>query len=138
MTDDNVVGLRLPEDLQKLLELCAEKTGQTIDDVIRQAFWSYLRDTLGDDGPTPGAFLVEQLNAQGITRAELARRMGKRPEVISTLVHDRNPLTPRTALQLEKVLGISAEVWLDLKARHDLRRERQLEQRRQERQDRQR
>ena len=68
----------------------------------------------------PGAILEEELEARGLTQRELARQMGRPEQTISEIVHGKKAITGKTALQLEEVLGISAETWMRLEAAYQL------------------
>lgn len=64
----------------------------------------------------PGDVLAEHLEARGWTQAELARRCGKSPKMISEIISGKNPIEPETALALERVLGMKAEIWNGIEA----------------------
>lgn len=64
----------------------------------------------------PGDVLAEHLEARGWTQAELARRCGKSPKLISEIISGKNPIEPDTALALERVLGMKAEIWNGIEA----------------------
>ncbi len=49
-----------------------------------------------------------------MTQAELARRAGLTPKAISGIIKGREPITPDTALALERVLGTPASFWCNL------------------------
>ncbi len=68
----------------------------------------------------PGEHLEEYLEINGWTQAEFARRSGLTPKLVSDIVNQKNPVTPETALVLERVLGLKAEIWLGYQARWDL------------------
>jgi HTH-type transcriptional regulator/antitoxin HigA len=59
----------------------------------------------------PGETLRETLEALGMSQAELAERMGRPKKTINEIIKGKAALTPDTALQLERVLGISAGFW---------------------------
>ncbi len=59
----------------------------------------------------PGETLRETLEALGMSQAELADRMGRPKKTINEIIKGKAALTPDTALQLERVLGISAGFW---------------------------
>jgi addiction module HigA family antidote len=59
----------------------------------------------------PGETLRETLDALGLSQAELADRMGRPKKTIKEIIKGKAALTPDTALQLERVLGISAGFW---------------------------
>jgi len=62
----------------------------------------------------PGETLGEVLEDIGMFQAELSRRTGRATKTINGIVRGREPLTPDTALQFEKVLGIKARFWNEL------------------------
>jgi addiction module HigA family antidote len=64
----------------------------------------------------PGETLAETLDALGISQAELARRAGRPVQAISEIIQGKKEITPETALALERVLGVSAHVWIRLEA----------------------
>lgn len=72
----------------------------------------------------PGWILKERLDAHGLSSAELARRCGRSAKLISEIVAGKAPVEPRTALQLEKVLGVAADIWLGIEKDYQLHRAR--------------
>lgn len=64
----------------------------------------------------PGEYLEEVLEDANISQAELARRMGRPPQAINEIIKGEKAITPDTALQLEQVLGVSAQLWSNLEA----------------------
>lgn len=50
----------------------------------------------------------------GLSQAEMARRMGRPVRAISEIVKAEKTITRETALQLERVLGVPAHIWLGL------------------------
>lgn len=68
----------------------------------------------------PGEHIEEYLEVLGWTQAELARRAAMTPKLVSQIVSHKNPVTPDTAMKLERVLGMTAEIWLGLQSRWDL------------------
>src|SRR5437867_2919060 len=64
----------------------------------------------------PGETLAETLDALGLTQAELARRAGRPVQAISEILQGKKEITPETALELERVLGVPAHVWIRLEA----------------------
>lgn len=59
----------------------------------------------------PGETLEEILEEREISQAELADRMGRPKKTISEIINGKAAITPETALQLERVLGIKASFW---------------------------
>jgi len=69
---------------------------------------------MSDMAIPPGEYLEEVLEDADISQAELARRMGRPPQAINEIVKGDKAITPKTALQLEQVLGVSAQFWSNL------------------------
>lgn len=59
----------------------------------------------------PGETLQEILEERGMSQAELAERTGRPKKTISEIINGKAAITPETALQLERVLGVSASFW---------------------------
>lgn len=74
----------------------------------------------------PGDVLVDALEERGMTQAELGRRMARPLKTISEIATGKAAVTPDTAVQLERTLGIPAAIWLRLEAAY---RERQARER---------
>jgi HTH-type transcriptional regulator/antitoxin HigA len=64
----------------------------------------------------PGELLAETLETLGLTQAELARRTGRPVQAINEIVRGAKEITPETALQFERVLGVPAHIWTRLEA----------------------
>lgn len=62
----------------------------------------------------PGDTLVEVLESIGMTQTELANRMGRPIKTINEIIKGKSAITAETAIQLERVLGISAKFWSNL------------------------
>jgi HTH-type transcriptional regulator / antitoxin HigA len=60
----------------------------------------------------PGETLEEILESRGMSQAELAERTGRPKKTINEIIRGKAAITPETALQLEKVLGIPATFWI--------------------------
>jgi HTH-type transcriptional regulator/antitoxin HigA len=68
----------------------------------------------------PGAFLSEEMEAQGLKQVELAKELGLSKTEINLVVHGKRGITVPLALKLEKVLGVSAETWMSLQMKFDI------------------
>lgn len=68
----------------------------------------------------PGEHLAEMLEATGWTQSDLAARMGRPVQVVNQIIHGKKAITAETALQLEAVLGVSAEFWMNLESNYRL------------------
>lgn len=66
---------------------------------------------------TPGEVLDEYLDSFEMTQVELAARTGLTPKTINEIVKGKSPVTPNTALKLERVLGRPAHFWNNLERR---------------------
>ncbi len=69
----------------------------------------------------PGELLREDvLPALGRPKTEIARLLGISRQTLYDLIGERQPVTPAMALRLAKLLGGSAEVWLNMQRNYDL------------------
>ena len=68
----------------------------------------------------PGWVLEEYLETRGFSQAELARRCGRSAKLISEIISGEAPITPETALQFQRVLGLDATIWLGIEADYRL------------------
>ncbi|MBB5324871.1 addiction module HigA family antidote [Anoxybacillus tepidamans] len=66
----------------------------------------------------PGETLAELLDYYGMTQAELANRIGKTTKTVNEIIKGKAPITPETALQLEKVFNVSAAFWNNLESNY--------------------
>jgi antitoxin HigA-1 len=70
---------------------------------------------------TPGEMLKEEFLAEyGLSRNQLAKAIGISPNRIADIVNNRRRITADTALRLSLYFGNSAEFWLNLQTRYDL------------------
>lgn len=65
---------------------------------------------------SPGETVLEILIERGITQAELAKRLNRPLKTVNGIIKGKVAITPETALQLEQVLGISANFWNNLES----------------------
>ena len=72
-------------------------------------------DSSSDVAIPPGEYLVEEIEARGLTQKELARKMGRPANAINEIIKGKKAITAETALQLEAAMPeISARFWLNL------------------------
>jgi addiction module HigA family antidote len=62
----------------------------------------------------PGQIIEEILVALEMKKSDLANRTGLSLKTISQIIHEKEHITPETALKLERVLGIAAYIWRNL------------------------
>ena len=70
----------------------------------------------------PGETLREDLDALGMSAAELARRIEVPVNRITEILNCRRAITGDTALRLGRFFGTSGEFWLNLQKLYELRR----------------
>lgn len=61
----------------------------------------------------PGDTIQETIDVLGMNQYELAERMGRPVKTINEIIKGKEAITPSTAVQLERVLGIPADFWLE-------------------------
>jgi len=69
---------------------------------------------------SPGRVLRRELEARGWTQQDLARIVGRPPQVINQIVQGKKQITPETAIELSQAFGTSAELWTNLEAAYRL------------------
>jgi antitoxin HigA-1 len=69
----------------------------------------------------PGEFLLEEfLQPTGVTQTAFARKLGWTRARLNEFIKGRRGVTADAALDLARVLGTSAKVWMNLQATYDL------------------
>lgn len=68
----------------------------------------------------PGEILEETLEARGIKKTDFAARCGRPAKTISEIIAGKAAITPETAIQFERVLGIPAGLWTNLENQYRL------------------
>ena len=75
---------------------------------------------------TPGEMLKEEFLAEyRLSQSRLAKAVGISPNRIAEIVNNRRRITADTALRLGIYFGTSAEFWMNLQSRYDLKMARQ-------------
>ena len=64
----------------------------------------------------PGELLAEELEARRMTTLELASSLECAVEIVNGIIAGETPITREAALALENVLGLKAQVWLNLES----------------------
>jgi len=59
----------------------------------------------------PGETLQETLEALGMSQSSLAERSGRSLKMINEIIKGKAPITPKMALELERVVGAPANFW---------------------------
>ncbi len=72
----------------------------------------------------PGLTIRDELAARGMSQRQLAVAMERPVSAVNAIVLGKKAITPKTALDLERALGISARTWLTLEADYRLAMER--------------
>ena len=68
----------------------------------------------------PGELLEEEIEFVGMSQLELAKRMGRPPQVVNEIIKGKKNITHDTAVELERVLGIPAYMWTNAQATYHL------------------
>lgn len=66
----------------------------------------------------PGEILLEALQDREMTQSGLAQRLGRPLKTINEIIKGKAAITPETAIQLERALGISARFWTNLETQY--------------------
>lgn len=75
----------------------------------------------------PGEILLEEfLLPLGISQYRLAKDIGVPPRRINEIVHGKRAISADTALRLSRYFAMSDRFWINLQARYDIEREKDL------------
>ena len=74
----------------------------------------------------PVKILLDTIEALSISLDELARRMDRPTQELTSIIKGKKEITADTAVQLEAVLGIPQHIWLNLERDYQLNAERLL------------
>jgi len=72
---------------------------------------SIQNEYLPDSVSPPGETLAETIDALGMPQAQLAERTGRSKKMINEIIKGKAPITPRMAIELERVTGVPASFW---------------------------
>jgi HTH-type transcriptional regulator / antitoxin HigA len=78
----------------------------------------------------PGEYLEEVLLSRDIAKNDFAARCGIATKTVSQIIHGHASFSPEVAIQFERVLGISAEIWTGMLSSYQLQESRRQEQER--------
>jgi antitoxin HigA-1 len=79
------------------------------------------RDIMARTAVRPGEHLAEELKELGMSAAELARQLDVPTNRVTAILNGRRAITGDTALRLAHFFGTTAEFWLHLQSRFELR-----------------
>ncbi len=67
----------------------------------------------------PGESLAEEIEFRGISQKDLAAQMGRPAQAVNEIIRGKKSITSDTAFELEYVLGIPAQFWINLQVLYD-------------------
>lgn len=67
----------------------------------------------------PRKVLAAHMMKSGLSQSELARRLHWAPRKVNEIINGKREISPEFALDLEKVLGTSADMWVSMQAAFD-------------------
>lgn len=66
----------------------------------------------------PGEVLSDELELRNMSQQELSKRTGLSAKHIVSIIKGKSPITPETALKLERAMGMPANYWLNLESNY--------------------
>lgn len=69
----------------------------------------------------PGEILADELDARGMSAAELAAETGMPAETVGLILRGRRPVHADAAFRLSRFLGTTPDLWLNLQSAFDAR-----------------
>lgn len=68
----------------------------------------------------PGEMIKDELKERNMTQKQLSELTGIKPSVLSETINGKRSVSLSVAMALEKALGISAEIWMNLQTQYDI------------------
>lgn len=68
----------------------------------------------------PGEMIKDELRERHMTQKQLSEETGIKASVLSETINGKRNVSLSVAVALEKVLGIPADVWMNLQTQYDL------------------
>ena len=68
----------------------------------------------------PGEMIKDELKERGMTQKQLAAETGVKASVLSETINGKRSVSLNVAVALEKALGISADIWMNMQTQYDL------------------
>lgn len=77
-----------------------------------------VRPTLAPPAAPAGSYVEEWIENAGLTQSAAATKVGISRKTLNQIVRGHAPITPETALKLERASGIPTEYWLRVEANY--------------------
>ena len=68
----------------------------------------------------PGEMIKDELKERGMTQKQLATETGIKASVLSETINGKRSISLSVAVALEKALGISADIWMNMQTQYNL------------------
>ncbi len=68
----------------------------------------------------PGLLLKEEIEYRGVTQKQLAQQMGVSYSLLNEILNGKRPISVEYALYLEAVLGVDAQLWIQMQTDYNL------------------
>ena len=68
----------------------------------------------------PGEMIKDELKERNMTQKQLAAETGTKASVLSETINGKRSVSLNVAVALEKVLGVPADVWMNMQTQYDL------------------
>ncbi|PFG53563.1 addiction module HigA family antidote [Marinobacter sp. LV10R520-4] len=66
----------------------------------------------------PGEVLSDELEMRNMSQQELSKRIGLSAKHIVSIIKGKSPITPETAIKLERAIGMPVNYWLNLESNY--------------------
>ncbi len=106
---------------EELNQIFGEPGTESRRNAEEEAWEEYDRECMTPSVAThPGAILKDELEFRGISQRKLAEEMGIRYTVLNEILNGHRPLTEKTALLFEAVLGVDSEPLMRLQTKYNM------------------
>jgi len=77
-------------------------------------------DALNVQAYHPGEFLLEEILERNLLKKDVAEALGIMPHHLSAIFKGDRNISPKLAIKIEVLLGISAEYWMNMQTAYEL------------------
>lgn len=77
-------------------------------------------ETIPFEATHPGTLIQDEINYRDIKQSDLAMQLDIQKSLLNEIIKGKRAVTADIAILLEKILGISAEYWMNLQSQYDI------------------
>lgn len=80
----------------------------------------HIDDYIPSEATHVGEYIFDEMEARGMTQKELAETIGISPSFLNEIIKGKRSMNAEIAVNLEKIWGTKAYVWMNLQAQYEI------------------